>query len=60
MGDLVFIDVAKKRRNLTVQEAWEEYLAAKDRADATRAIEDGIRAGKAWGVWLELFAGKSA
>lgn len=57
MGELVFIDVATKRRDVTVQEAWDRYLAARDRADETRHLEDGIAAGKAWREWVELFAG---
>lgn len=58
MGDLVFIDVAKRQRDLTVQEAWERYVAAQETAKASGLIEDGIAAGKAWARWLEMFAGR--
>lgn len=34
---------------------WDEYLEAKDRADRTRRLEDGIAAGKAWAAFHELF-----
>lgn len=36
--------------------AWEKYLAARDRAEKSRNISDGIAAGKAWKEWLDLFA----
>lgn len=55
MGELVFIDVAKRRKDVTVQEAWDAYLVARDQAERSRNIVDGIAAGKAWRQWLELF-----
>lgn len=55
MGELVFIDVAQRKKNLTVQEAWDAYLAAREVAEKSRDIVDGIAAGKAWRQWLELF-----
>jgi hypothetical protein len=60
MGELVFIDVAKKARNVTVQEAWDAYVAAQDKAKDTRDIADGIAAGHAWRAWLELFVQKAS
>lgn len=60
MGDLLFIDVAKRERDLTVQEAWDAYLVARAKAELSSDIADGIAAGKAWSRWLELFAGKRA
>lgn len=59
MGDLVFIDAARRKRAVTVQEAWDAYIAAQDRAKETRDLEDGIAAGKAWARWLDLFAGRA-
>lgn len=34
---------------------WEAYVTALKRAEASRAIEDGIAAGKAYRRWLDLF-----
>lgn len=58
MGELISIDVASKRRDVTVQQAWDRYLEARDRAECSRDVSDGIAAGKAWRTFLELFAGK--
>jgi len=58
MGELIFIDVAAKRKDVSVQEAWDRYLEARDRAECSRDVSDGIAAGKAWRTFLELFAGK--
>lgn len=60
MGDLVFIDVAKRKKAVSVQEAWDAYIAAQERAKETLDFDDGVAAGKAWAAWLELFAGRSA
>lgn len=57
MGELVFIDVAAKRRDVNVQDAWDRYVTARDIAERTRDIQDGIAAGKAWRLWLDLFMG---
>ncbi len=55
MGEVLFIDVAQKQRAITVQEAWDHYVALQDKAKETQHIEDGIAAAKAWREWLELF-----
>lgn len=57
MGSVVFIDVARREKSVTMQEAWDKYVAADARAKQTRQIEDGIAAGKAWREWLDLFVG---
>jgi hypothetical protein len=38
-----------------VAERWAVYLSAKDRADASRRLEDGIAAGRAWREFLNAF-----
>lgn len=38
-----------------VHRVWTEYLAARERADETKAVADGIAAGRAWRRWLDLF-----
>ena len=55
MGDLVFIDAAKRSRDESLQQLWATYAAAKVRADGTLDIKDGIAAGKAWAAWLDMF-----
>lgn len=59
MGNVLFIDVARREKNLTVQTAWEAYIAARDKAEKSRDVMDGVAAGKAWREFLELFAGPS-
>lgn len=55
MGELVYIDGAKAKRGQTIDAAWAAYLAARERAEHSRDVEDGIAAGKAWRAFLELF-----
>lgn len=43
--------------NERAREAWEAYIYAKDRAQHTGALEDGLKAGRAWRTFLNLFAG---
>jgi hypothetical protein len=40
------------------QQAWEGYLRARDRAERSRRVEDGIAAGHAWAAFLKLFEGR--
>ena len=35
--------------------AWERYIAAKERADETHNMDDGIEAARAWRAWLAEF-----
>jgi len=35
---------------------WRDYLSARDAAERTRNIQDGIAAGQAWRNWLSAFA----
>lgn len=58
MGELVFIEQAAKQRDLTVQEAWDRYVAAMLRSKETLLVEDGIAAGRAYRQFVELFARK--
>lgn len=44
-----------ERKEVTLRAVWSEYLSARDRAERTRKIEDGIEAGRAYRCWLELF-----
>lgn len=49
-----FQDVARKR-TVTEQDAWQRYVSARNRAETTGDIRDGIAAGQAWAAWLRLF-----
>lgn len=55
MADIRFIVVAQNQRELTLQQAWEAYLAARDKAEKSRDLRDGVAAGKAWARWLGIF-----
>lgn len=58
MGKVVFIEAAAKQRDVTVQEAWDRYVAAMLKSKDTLLVEDGIAAGKAYREFVELFARK--
>lgn len=60
MKNVVSLSVARTQRELTEQDAWQAYLDARARAEASRDITDGIAAGKAWSQWLALFERRSA
>lgn len=45
----------KAERTRRIEEAWKIYLDARERAEQTRNVVDGIAAGKAWRQWLDLF-----
>lgn len=55
MADPVKLSVVREARSLNEQEAWAAYLAARDKAEKSGDIQDGIAAGKAWRLWLERF-----
>lgn len=58
MGKVVFIEEAAKQRDVTVQEAWDRYVAAMQKSKETLRVEDGIAAGRAYRLFVELFARK--
>ncbi|HWU19364.1 MAG TPA: hypothetical protein VN155_16910 [Devosia sp.] len=60
MGDILFIDVAQRKKNDRLQALWQAYLEARAKADATGNIADGIAAGKAWAAWVEPFTGRAS
>lgn len=55
MAEIVSIAEARQQRSMTERQAWQAYLAARERAEKSGRIEDGIAAGKAWARWLRLF-----
>lgn len=60
MGDLLFLDAAQRKRDDRTQDLWSAYLAARDKAEQSRDVHDGIAAGKAWAAWLDHFRAVSA
>lgn len=44
-----------KRRSITVEEAWANYVRLKERADRTLVFEDGRAAARAWWVFYNMF-----
>ncbi len=60
MGDLLFLDVAQRKKDDRLQALWQVYLDARAKADATGNIADGIAAGKAWAAWVEPFTGRAS
>ena len=59
MGKVVFIEEAARQRDVSVQEAWDRYVAAMLKSKETLRVEDGIAAGKAYRQFVELFARKN-
>lgn len=49
---VIDLEAERERR---IDCAWADYCAARQQAEATLAVEDGIAAGKAWRRWLDLF-----
>lgn len=43
---------------VNLQSLWDNYLAAKARADKTSDLQDGIKAGQAWGAFVRAFEDK--
>jgi hypothetical protein len=52
---VLHLAVVNSERRLSVEEAWERFVAAKKRSEETMSIEDGILAGKAYAAFCELF-----
>lgn len=55
MTDTTILQDDAETRKAQLQELWKAYLEAKDRAEASREMEDGIAAGKAWAAWVVPF-----
>lgn len=48
------VDLMSEREK-RIEDTWQDYCAARTRADETLSVEDGIAAGRAWRRWLDLF-----
>lgn len=60
MGEMILIEVGRRRRDDRIEGLWDAYLAARDRAEHSRDVKDGIAAGKAWAAFLDQFREVSA
>lgn len=50
----------REKRTSSMDELWQRYIEAEAQAKRSLAIEDGIRAGKAWRAWVEVFVERRA
>ena len=60
MPKIIQLSVVKDERRLSVEEAWQRFAEASEKAKATLSIEDGIAAGKAYAAFCELFTRKAS
>ena len=60
MQKILQLSIVKEERRLSVEEAWQRFVAAKERSEQTRALEDGIAAGKAYAAFCELFTRRAS
>lgn len=60
MGELISLHTAQRKRDERVRDLWDAYLKARDKAERSRDIADGMAAGKAWAAWLDSFTAVSA
>lgn len=56
MAKVISLRVATERRDVTVEQAWDRYVAAMQKSKETLRIEDGIAAGRAYRQFLDAFA----
>lgn len=54
MAQLISIEGGKSLRHLSLEQAWDKFLAANHKAKQTLQIEDGIAAGKAYADFIDL------
>ena len=60
MGNVISLEEAHRRRDERIEGLWQAYLSARDRAEHSRDVMDGIAAGKAWAAFLDQFRAVSA
>jgi hypothetical protein len=54
-SNIISILEAREARDRDQHVAWAAYVSAEEQANRTKLIEDGIKARKAWRLWLDLF-----
>ncbi len=57
MAEIISIDIARQAKDRAIEEAFDAYVTAQDKAKRTLNIYDGIAAGRAWGNFMTLFVG---
>lgn len=60
MTKVVELSIVKEQRRLSVEEAWQRFTIASDKAKSTGDIQDGIEAGKRYADFLELFVRRAS
>lgn len=60
MSKVVQLAVVREKREVSIDEAWQRFVTASERAKATLAIEDGIAAGKAFADFCQMFDRKAS
>jgi len=60
MTDIIHLAAERTARASSMDELWQRYIDAEAKAKRSLAIEDGIRAGKAWRAWVESFVERRA
>jgi hypothetical protein len=60
MGDVVFINSTGRKKDEGMQALWQAYQNAREKAETTHDILDGIAAGKAWARWLAVFTARAS
>lgn len=60
VANVIKIADAIRRRDERIEGLWKAYLVARDQAEHSRDVRDGIAAGKAWAAFLDQFRAVSA
>lgn len=60
MSKVVQLIVVKEQRQFSVEEAWQRYVTAAEKAKATLSLDDGIAAGKAFADFCQMFDRKAS
>lgn len=55
MGDIVILDTSGQRYHRRAYALWQAYGRARDKAEKSQDLADGIAAGKAWAAFLKVF-----
>lgn len=60
MTKVVNLSIVKREREVSIEEAWQRFVDAQERAKATLALVDGIAAGKAFAAFCNMFERKAS
>lgn len=55
MAQLIVIEGGRARRDMTVEQSWDNFVRLSAKAKQSNRIEDGIAAGKAYADFIDLF-----